>query len=76
MAEFSSLPKQIQKQVDGRIGTLAVSPRPAGVQKLQGSDKVYRLRSGDYRVIYEIDDASKTIILTRIRHRKEAYRNL
>jgi mRNA interferase RelE/StbE len=48
--------------------------RPPGVQKLRGAENQWRLRVGDYRVVYEIDDRQRTIDIVRIRHRREVYR--
>ena len=56
------------------IRSLAENPRPAGCHKIMGSRSDWRIRVGDYRVIYEIDEKAHTIKLMRIRHRREAYR--
>jgi mRNA interferase RelE/StbE len=55
--------------------TLADDPRPRSSQKLAGID-AYRVRVGDYRAIYEIDDRARVVIVSRIRHRREVYRKL
>ena len=55
-----------------KIGGLAREPRPVGCLKLTGEDG-YRLRVGDHRVLYRIDDPSKRVYLYRIKHRKDAY---
>jgi len=52
---------------------LEASPRPPGCKKLKGADKEWRIRVGDYRIVYEIDDAAKTVDVTRIAHRREVY---
>ncbi len=52
---------------------LLLNPRLVGVKKLKGFQNLYRIRSGDYRAIYEIDDASQTIFVTKMANRKEAY---
>lgn len=57
-----------------KLQQLAEDPRPSGVVKLKGSDKEYRIRIGDYRVRYEINDGELTIILLQCKHRKEVYR--
>ena len=57
------------------IDTLADNPRPHGIEKLQGVD-LWRLRIGDYRVIYAIDDEEMLITVVRIGHRREIYRRL
>ena len=53
---------------------LSTTPRPQGCRKLIGSDRDHRIRVGDYRVIYEVDDMTRTVTIMRIRHRREAYR--
>jgi mRNA interferase RelE/StbE len=57
-----------------KIEALSVNPRLEGIKKLVGSDAAYRLRVGEYRVIYTIDDGIKIVQIDRVRHRKEAYR--
>jgi mRNA interferase RelE/StbE len=56
-----------------RIHALADNPRPPGCRKLAGSDNDWRIRIGDYRVIYEIDDTASNVRIFRVRHRREAY---
>jgi mRNA interferase RelE/StbE len=56
------------------IETLEANPRPAGGKKLVGSDRTYRLRIGDYRVIYDIHDSTLIVLVVRIRHRRDVYR--
>lgn len=57
-----------------RIRTLAEDPRPVGCRKITGSRVDWRIRVGEYRVIYEVDDKAGVIRVMRIRHRKEVYR--
>ncbi len=56
-----------------RIRALATEPRPAGAQKLSGSDKL-RLRQGRYRVVYRVDDAKRTVTIVKIGDRKDVDR--
>lgn len=56
-----------------KIQALVLNPRPVGVAKLQGSAKLYRVRSGDYRIIYEIHDNKLVIIVVKIGHRSHIY---
>ena len=65
--------KEFQRVVS-RIKALARNPRPPGCRKISGSANDWRIRIGDFRVIYEIDDKSKSIRVFFIKHRKEAYR--
>ena len=59
-----------------RLELLTEEPRPRQALKLAGTDSLYRLRVGDYRVIYEIDIATNSILVFYVRHRREAYRGL
>ena len=72
--DLRALPANILKRVDARILSLAEKPRPDGVRKLVGSADLYRLRVGDYRIIYEIQDAVILVCIIRVRHRGEVYR--
>jgi mRNA interferase RelE/StbE len=54
---------------------LANEPRPAGTKKLTGTASEYRIRIGNYRVRYEIDDKAQLIIILSCRHRRDAYKN-
>ncbi|NDE89998.1 MAG: type II toxin-antitoxin system RelE/ParE family toxin [Alphaproteobacteria bacterium] len=72
--ELEALPKKLLARIYKHIENLELSPRPTGHKKLKGGDKEYRVRIGDYRVIYEIDDTKKTVDVTRIAHRKDVYR--
>ena len=54
--------------------SLSSEPRLQGCRKLQGSDDAFRIRVGDYRVIYTVDDAVLVVDIDRIRHRREVYR--
>jgi len=56
------------------IEALGENPRPAGCRKLSGSKSDWRIRVGDYRVLYEIDDEEKAVRVMRVRHRREVYR--
>ena len=56
------------------IETLESDPRPSGCKKLVGSDHTYRLRIGDYRVVYDIHDETLIVFVVRIRHRRDVYR--
>jgi len=58
------------------IDSLAVDPRPAGALPLTGHRPYLRVRSGDYRVIYTIDDRARVVTVTAVGHRREIYRNL
>lgn len=72
--DLRALPEQALKRVDASILSLARNPRPDGVKKLRGAESLYRVRVGDYRIIYEIQDRAILIVIVRVRHRGEAYR--
>ena len=72
--QLEALPKEVKLKAIEKILALAEEPRPSGVSKLKGSENEYRIRVGDYRVRYEIDDTKKMIILLHCRHRREVYR--
>lgn len=57
-----------------QIKDLAENPRPAGCRKITGSRNDWRIRIGDYRVVYEIDDKGKAVRVMQVRHRREVYR--
>lgn len=62
--DLEALPLKDRKRVAAKIQRLGSNPRPDGAEKLSGQDK-YRLRQGDYRVLYSIDDAQATVVIVR-----------
>ena len=72
--QFKRFPSAIAKRIDARIIALADNPRPRGVEKLAGYERAYRIRVGDYRVLYEIYDDVLVVYVIRVAHRREAYR--
>jgi mRNA interferase RelE/StbE len=71
---FAKLPKGVQRPLAETLDRLATEPRPHGVTKLSGERDLYRIRTGDYRLIYTIRDKVLLILVARIAHRREAYR--
>jgi len=71
--ELDALQESIHKRIVKRLLTLEENPRPTGVKKLQGQES-YRLRVGDYRILYTIDDKSKKVFVVAVGHRREVYR--
>jgi len=71
--ELDALPKSDLKKITNKINKLAVNPRPLGSEKLSGQEK-YRLRQGNYRIIYEIEDVVRIVRVVKIGHRREVYR--
>jgi mRNA interferase RelE/StbE len=72
-SELQRLPKDVARRVLARINQLRDNPRPAGCIKLTGGKDLWRIRSGDYRVIYRIDDAASLVDVMVVRHRRDAY---
>ena len=71
--DLAALPHSMRSRTRDAIDGLADEPRPFGSLKLTGREG-YRLRIGDYRVLYEIDDSASTVAVTRVLHRRDAYR--
>jgi mRNA interferase RelE/StbE len=72
--DLRKLDTKLQNRVLRAVEPLAQNPRPDGCRKLQGSEDAYRIRVGDYRVIYTVDDAVLIVAVERVRHRREVYR--
>ena len=72
--DLRRLSTDVHERVIGAINGLAVNPRPPGCRKLAGAQNDWRIRVGDYRVIYEIADAIRIVRVNRVRHRREVYR--
>ncbi len=73
--DLRRLPPATVDQVIEAVEALASNPFPHGVEKLSGSAHAYRIRLGDYRVVYEVVAGSKLIEIQRVRHRKDVYRS-
>jgi mRNA interferase RelE/StbE len=71
--ELKRLPTKVVVRAQRAIVNLATEPRPRGSLKLQGEENTYRIRVGQYRVVYEIDDEHRIVLITRVRHRRDAY---
>jgi mRNA interferase RelE/StbE len=68
------LPQNVQRRIVGDVEMLAHNPRPSVVVKLIGAENLWRIRIGDYRVVYEIHDDRLVILVLRVAHRKDIYR--
>lgn len=68
------IPDKLRAQLEKKIDQLAVNPRPPGCEKLSGLEGLYRIRSGDYRAVYQIQDKKLLVLIVKIGHRKEIYR--
>ena len=71
--ELEDIPKKDLRKIVKRIQSLVENPRPTGSQKLSGQEQ-YRIRQGDYRIVYSIDDKDPTVDIVKIGHRREIYR--
>lgn len=72
--ELKAIPPGDLQRVVNRIRGLAQQPRPSGCEKLSGESERYRIRQGDYRIVYSIDDAARLVEVVKIGHRREVYR--
>ena len=68
------MPRHEVERIVAAIEKLSEEPFPHGFHKLAGTDHIYRIRIGDYRVVYEVLVESKVIEIARVRHRKDVYR--
>jgi mRNA interferase RelE/StbE len=72
--QLQELPKAIANNISQKIDTLSKDPRPEGCKKLQGSQDDYRVRVGDYRIVYRIENKMLIVEVIRIGHRKDVYK--
>ena len=72
--QLDALPKEVYKRIVPKIQNLAENPRPTGAIKLKGFDNQYRIRVGNYRIRYEIEDKKLIVLLLQCKHRKDVYR--
>ena len=68
--------KKVMRQIGKKLESLAVNPRPSGCKKLKGVDGLYRIRSGDYRIVYQIQDQLVSVLVLRIANRKDVYKGI
>jgi len=71
--DFKAIPKKDIRKILHRIESLAVEPRPLGCEKLTGQER-YRVRQGQYRVVYSVQDKGSTVWIVKVGHRKDVYR--
>jgi len=74
--DFRRLPKSVAGRVMKRIERLKDEPFSRSVDKLESVERLYRVRVGDYRIVYEVDTQAKQVIIHYVRHRREVYRRL
>lgn len=74
--QIRKLAPPVQRRIIQRLEGLAALPRPPDARKLAGAEDLYRVRSGEYRIIYQIVDERLVILIVRVGHRREVYRQL
>jgi len=72
--QLQRLDRGVQHRLESLINSLADNPRPSGMKKLSGRLDVYRVRTGDYRVVYQIQDKQLVVLVLEMGHRREIYR--
>jgi mRNA interferase RelE/StbE len=72
--DLRKLDTVVRRRLAAAIDRLAQTPRPPGVEKLQGQEDRYRVRVGEYRILYEIEDRALLVLVVRVGHRREVYR--
>ena len=72
--EITKLNKDAQRRIVAKIESLARNLRPNGVDKLESSEELYRVRVGDFRIIYQIKERELIVLVVRVGHRREVYR--
>jgi mRNA interferase RelE/StbE len=72
--QFDKLPDASRRRLAEVVDRLSENPRPSGMAKLSGEDGLYRVRSGDYRIVYRIQDNRLLVLVVKIGHRREVYR--
>jgi mRNA interferase RelE/StbE len=71
--ELEELPRKDRMRIAQKIQELAVEPRPHGCEKLSAEEK-YRIRQGNYRIVYSVNDREQAVLVMKVGHRKEVYR--
>jgi len=74
--DLAAVPKKSLQNIDNTIRSLADNPRPPGSIKLQGTDNLYRIRKGDFRIIYSIEDEALIVSVIRVGNRRDVYRGI
>jgi mRNA interferase RelE/StbE len=73
--QLKKLPQQVATQIVPILKALATEPRPSGAKKLKGSEDVWRIRKGNYRILYEVKDKQLTVLILKIGDRKQVYKD-
>ena len=72
--EFNKLAPKVKSRLQPHIDGLAENPRPPGCKKLHGGENLWRIRGGDYRIIYEIHDDVLVVVVVKVGNRRDVYR--
>jgi len=72
--QLERLDRQVQERIRDAVAALGANPRPVGVRKLSGPEELYRIREGDWRIVYQIRDRALRVLVVRIGHRRDVYR--
>ena len=72
--QLRKLDRSIQERVVRRLEKLEKDPRPSGVEKMEGDESTYRIRMGEYRIVYEIQNKVLVVLVLKVGHRREVYR--
>lgn len=74
--DLERLARDVLRRLDRKIQTLVSNPRPFGAVKLTNEETLYRVRVGDYRIVYQVNDGTHVVTIVRVRKRGEVYNNL
>ena len=72
--QFRKLPALVQQRLKSHIDSLASAPRPPGTVKMHGEPNLYRIRVGNYRIVYYVQDRAREVLVVKIKDRREVYR--
>jgi len=71
---YRVLQEDVRRRIEPKVEALAENPRPHGARKIEGEETAYRVRVGDYRIVYEVHDRALIVVVMNIGHRREVYR--
>jgi len=71
---YHELPEDVRRRIETKVDTLSEHPHPVGAGMLEGEDTAYRIRVGDYRILYEVYDRPLLILIMNVGHRRDVYR--
>jgi mRNA interferase RelE/StbE len=74
LRQLEKLPRDVQKRLAAKIETLRADPFPPGCKKMEGVPDVWRIRAGDYRVVYQVHRGILLVLVLTVGHRKDVYR--